>query len=529
MLDIQPRALRDGMAAALARNFDVAYPLLQQATTESPADVRGWLWRAVAAPSPADAISCLRRVLVVEPGHVQAQDALGRLLAAQANTLAAEGHSVQAAALAREATELAPESDAAWMALAAVSEDPRERLDAQRRAHDVNPQAAQARVQLRDTLLQSGIACAGADPDRARQFFKEAAVVDPTDPRIWQALARVAQSASDALEALRRLLQLTPDRPGLRGALKRALVADAESLAASGSRREAAARWRETVELDESETAAWIGLASTTDEADEARRALDTLERAGITDARVAELRARWQGDADPAEPSTPWPVAQPVTPSFETALIPVSRREPSPISPEPAASAPTPAPTFDLAPVAAPPTPGPSFAIPPATPPMSTPPPSAATPAPAPAVPVRPAAPAASGSGAKRTVMVVDDSPTVRKILTMTLERAGYGVVSAPDGEAALGTLEASVPDLILLDISMPKLDGYEVCKRIKADARTAHVPVVMLSGKDAFFDKVKGRMAGATEYLTKPFATPAVLAVIGRQFEAEPGTVHG
>ena len=79
------------------------------------------------------------------------------------------------------------------------------------------------------------------------------------------------------------------------------------------------------------------------------------------------------------------------------------------------------------------------------------------------------------------------------------------------------------------MLDISMPKLDGYEVCKRIKANARTAHVPVVMLSGKDAFFDKVKGRMAGATEYLTKPFQTAAVLAVIGRQFEPNASAAHG
>jgi twitching motility two-component system response regulator PilG len=125
--------------------------------------------------------------------------------------------------------------------------------------------------------------------------------------------------------------------------------------------------------------------------------------------------------------------------------------------------------------------------------------------------------------------VMIVDDSPTVRKILSMTLERAGYGVLSAADGEAALLTLDDALPDLILLDISMPKLDGYEVCKRIKANARTAHVPVVMLSGKDGFFDKVKGRIAGATEYLTKPFATPAVLAVIGRQFEEATGAAHG
>jgi len=663
MVDIRPRALRDGMAAALARNFDLAYQLLQQATTESPADVRGWLWRAVASPSPADAISCLRRVLVFEPSHVQAQDALGRLLAGQATTMAADGQAAQAAALAREASELAPESDAAWMALATVSENPQERLDALRRAHAVNPQAAHVRVQLRDALLHGGITSAGAEPDRARELFREAAGIDPTDPRIWQALARVASSAGDALEALRRLLQLTPDRPGLRAALKRALVSDAESLTASGSTLEAAGRWREALALDENDPAALIGLAETTDEADEARRVLDAIDRAGVVDARVAAVRAKWQPPVEqPVEPAlddylqipdldTLWPPAAPTTSSFEAALdaslltpaaidvepplaAPVDEPQivevptftesfTAPLAPEPVLSldltskldltptldvtptlaaspaappmpasfvippvaappaldsfvippvaAPaTPAASFVFPPVTAAPTPEPSFEIPPAaaapvmnapaapiplvtrpaaarpdvappiaispvvTPPAVAPPvvaPQAVTaPTAAPSIPAAAAPrPAASAPGSKRTVMVVDDSPTVRKILTMTLERAGYGVVAASDGEAALGTLEGSVPDLILLDISMPKLDGYEVCKRIKADARTAHVPVVMLSGKDAFFDKVKGRMAGATEYLTKPFATPAVLAVIGRQLEPETGTVHG
>jgi len=178
-------------------------------------------------------------------------------------------------------------------------------------------------------------------------------------------------------------------------------------------------------------------------------------------------------------------------------------------------------------------PEPGPSDAPPPAARPV------VAEFAPRPPVMAPVAVPAFRATGAthlpvptgstKRIVMVVDDSPTVRKILSMTLERAGYGVLSAADGEAALLTLDEAVPDLILLDISMPKLDGYEVCKRIKSNARTAHVPVVMLSGKDAFFDKVKGRLAGATEYLTKPFATPAVLAVIGRQFEGATGAAHG
>ena len=122
---------------------------------------------------------------------------------------------------------------------------------------------------------------------------------------------------------------------------------------------------------------------------------------------------------------------------------------------------------------------------------------------------------------------MIVDDSPTIRKILGLTLERAGYKVVAEPDGESAIERLLQTVPDLILLDIAMPKLDGYEVCKRIKEDPRTKHVPVVMLSGKGALFDKVKGHMAGATEYLTKPFETPAVLAVVTNYCEQQAAEV--
>jgi twitching motility two-component system response regulator PilG len=132
--------------------------------------------------------------------------------------------------------------------------------------------------------------------------------------------------------------------------------------------------------------------------------------------------------------------------------------------------------------------------------------------------------------TSSRKTVMIVDDSPTIRKILGLTLERAGYKVVPEPDGESALERLTKVVPDVILLDIAMPKVDGYEVCKRIKKDTRVAHVPVVMLSGKDALFDKVKGRMAGATEYLTKPFQTPAVLAAVAQACQpAAAETVNG
>ncbi|MBA3975638.1 MAG: pilus assembly protein PilG [Candidatus Solibacter sp.] len=102
---------------------------------------------------------------------------------------------------------------------------------------------------------------------------------------------------------------------------------------------------------------------------------------------------------------------------------------------------------------------------------------------------------------------MAVDDSLTVRKIVSITLERLGYRVVTAKEGSEALVVAAEAQPDLILLDITMPGMDGYQVCKAIKQNPATRRIPVVMLSGKDGFFDKVKGRLAGATDYITKPF----------------------
>jgi len=108
--------------------------------------------------------------------------------------------------------------------------------------------------------------------------------------------------------------------------------------------------------------------------------------------------------------------------------------------------------------------------------------------------------------------VMVVDDSPTVRKLVSLTLERRGYRVVSAFDGVAAIKELGNCHPDLILLDINMPRLDGYRLCKLIKKHEATQNIPVVMLSGKDGMFDKLRGRLVGCSDYITKPFEADAL-----------------
>ena len=102
-------------------------------------------------------------------------------------------------------------------------------------------------------------------------------------------------------------------------------------------------------------------------------------------------------------------------------------------------------------------------------------------------------------------TILLVDDEESVRKVLTFPLERDGFRVVQAADGEEALQRFGESGPDLVVLDIMLPKLDGLEVCKRLRA---TSQVPIIMLTARDDELDKVLGLELGADDYITKPFS---------------------
>jgi CheY-like chemotaxis protein len=114
------------------------------------------------------------------------------------------------------------------------------------------------------------------------------------------------------------------------------------------------------------------------------------------------------------------------------------------------------------------------------------------------------------------KTILVVDDSPTVRKLISAKLEKSGHYVTCAVDGVEGLEKLESGLPDLVLLDIAMPRLDGYEVCKQIRSNPAAAELPVVMISGRDGFFDKVRGKMAGCTGYITKPFGPETLMKAL-------------
>ncbi len=114
------------------------------------------------------------------------------------------------------------------------------------------------------------------------------------------------------------------------------------------------------------------------------------------------------------------------------------------------------------------------------------------------------------------KTILVVDDSPTVRKLISGKLEKSGHNVVCASDGVEALERMGEFIPDLVLLDITMPRMDGYEVCKQIRSNPNAQNLPVVMISGKDGFFDKVRGKMAGTTGYVTKPFGPETLMKAL-------------
>ncbi|MGE4427815.1 MAG: response regulator transcription factor [Solirubrobacteraceae bacterium] len=108
--------------------------------------------------------------------------------------------------------------------------------------------------------------------------------------------------------------------------------------------------------------------------------------------------------------------------------------------------------------------------------------------------------------------VLLVDDDPAVLRMLERTLAAEGYDAAVAPDGGAALVAVERSVPDVVVLDVAMPGLDGLEVCRRLRA--KGLGVPVLLLTARDAIEDRVTGLVAGADDYLVKPFATSELLA---------------
>ncbi len=115
-----------------------------------------------------------------------------------------------------------------------------------------------------------------------------------------------------------------------------------------------------------------------------------------------------------------------------------------------------------------------------------------------------------------QKKIMVVDDEPYIARVIKFKLEQEGYAVISANDGVTGLDRIRQEKPDLVLLDVMMPGLTGYEVCQQVKADADLQGIPVVFLTAKGQERDREQGLNMGASDYITKPFSPNRLLELV-------------
>jgi two-component system OmpR family response regulator len=131
------------------------------------------------------------------------------------------------------------------------------------------------------------------------------------------------------------------------------------------------------------------------------------------------------------------------------------------------------------------------------------------------------------------RTILVVDDDPHIRQLLVFAFDKAGLGAIEAADGEAALALVEVHAPDLVVLDINMPRMDGLEVCRRLRGGEGRADIPILFLSSRDDELDRVLGIELGADDYVVKPFSprevVARVMAILRRTSARAPNTEDG
>lgn len=431
---------------------------------------------------------------------------IARLQEAIASALS--GDKQAARALLEQVTAAHPENELAWLWLASVSVTPHETLRCWRRVYKINPHQEQAISGLKRLLLQEGINAARNNrKEEARELLLELTQLDSQNEVAWLWLATLAKDIEEASHYTTRVLQINPQNERAKAWMDKLKPAEAtptrpatEEVSAA-SNTHSSSGWSCPLCQHESIRAmarcpncnAVVSLTSLDEILDNKNVNTQFVREA------VRRLEDRAEVEGDNANYNTLFHLglgylnlnrldegAKYLRQASELKLKDarlksqveslLERLRDSATSATDALTAAT-----DT------------------TSPLEEP---ASTPTP-------------QASGAY-TILVVDDSPTIRKLVTMTLEKYGHHVLSATNGLDALNKLKEVVPDLILSDINMPHMDGYQLCKMIRGNIVTRNVPIIMLSGKDGIFDKLRGRMVGATAYITKPFEIDSLLQLI-------------
>lgn len=433
----------------------------------------------------------------------------------QAIAIAKAGDKPKARTLLVEAASLDPKNELVWLWRASVSEEPIDALKSLEAVLNINPNNDHARQAIRATRLNAGVAAARqGQKEQAQVWLRQACTDDPGNENAWMWLAGVTENPIEAMGHLEQVLRINPSNERAKTGVEfyRTRLKPAQPqwycpicLTKSESRFVICPTCHTVLSL------ANLDEAINNPKADFARlkdgvNRLSNHVRTKPDFASYYYLGMAMLNMHQIPEAINYFKAAQRINPdndAFATHLLYLEQKT--------AAAAPPPVITTRRA--------G-SVVITPQQQALNA--ETVNFTAQPPAVnrmqqPVPQMVQPVANNKARKCVLVVDDSPTIRKLVSMTMAKSGYRVMEAGDGNEAVDRMQAEGnPDLVLLDVTMPGMDGYTLCKLIRGNQETAKIPVIMLSGKDGFFNKIRGKMAGSTLYLTKPFQPDALVRVV-------------
>jgi twitching motility two-component system response regulator PilG len=384
------------------------------------------------------------------------------------------GNKVRARFLIRQVVGAEPHNEVGWLWLANLAPEPSEAVDCLRKVLDLNPDHKHARSGLSAVLVRAGVVAAQAnDHAEARRLLGEATKLDPASEQGWLWLAGVSESAQDAVRCLTRVVELNPKNERAKHGLEHyhAVLGRWSCPLCQSLSSAAAERCPTCKAVTTLENVAAFDTPTNADETAMARAVTRLAPQAVKAPGSEAAffLGLAYLNLGQPAEAIKVFNAASQrpeADAQWKTRVRRLAEHWRS--NEERGTSS-----GKDLAP--------------------------------------------------PRTVMVVDDSPTVRKLVSVSLQPAGFRVVTVSCGEKVQAAIdEHGVPDLFVLDINMPGMDGFQLCKLLRKGSETAEVPVVFLTGKDGFFNKLRGQWAGAAEYLTKPFQPKTLTDVVAKVLES-------
>ncbi len=385
------------------------------------------------------------------------------------------GDKARTRTLLRQVTDLEPGNELAWLWLANTAEDPRESLACLRRVLDINPSNEYATAGLPDALCRAGVAAAKAnDRGQAKVWFAEATDLAPRNETAWLWRAGLADTSAEGIELLQFVLAINPNNERAKQGLAHYQAQLAPKWACilcgyqgePGKSQHVCPRCKAVVTI-ENPSAFDVHTGADRRLLEQAAHKIYADLQADPSSANAFKLGVSYLnlGYVDEGIRALQTAVkGRPADPNWRAQVnrLVKHREATRKVADEEKRR---------------------------------------------------------SALAVKPTVMIVDDSPTIRKLVSVTLGTAGYTIVEAADGyEVAERIRQHGSPNLFLLDINMPGLDGYQLCKMLRQNAETSKVPIIFLTGKDGFFNKLRGQWAGAVEYLTKPFDPQKLLASVGR-----------